>query len=650
MHHKDIKVSIVTPSYNIEQFIAETIRSVLAQTHKNFELIIVDDGSTDNTKKIVSSFNDKRIIFIQNKKNRGAAYCRNLAISKATGDYIAFLDGDDLWVPNKLEKQLKFMRTNKCSFSCTDYELIDREGNKTGTKVTSPNNITHKKFKRVNYVGCLTVMYKKSAYPDLSIPNTLEKRNDYALWLKLSEKVDCHALHETLSYYRESSRSLSSGKKTKLIKYHAKVFSQLYGYSDFKATLCALRNVAFNIIKRIRYHKHYSVDTKKEHRENRILSSILFVLINSFVIGMFFMYGTNKNMVNNEATIMAAYNFSKSSESVHIEVEQASEEAIDYSLADTLCRDLYVRREKLHPYCMVDEEFSLSFHGVSHKAFLYSSPVYNDFAETEYLGLPLYRDNFAIKKGPQYGADFASYIPSSIADVILDELNLNSYDEIFDIQEPFLFKRGKYEYLLSINNIYLSGTSKHWNSIEPTTNYYETFSNLNEFGIFAYSNPIFNDSQKTKICFDTLVNYDNIKTIVNRCVNTSSGKLKYSVTNEKQLVKEFERKKTDLVTDLTDKTSIILYICFGILILLDLFLISSFKELKTNMLLPCFVITFFLAAFLLIGEILKTIFSTFVWPFTFFNVFGIVLSFIFILNLFIVALTYMKDEKNVKQN
>ena len=135
-------VSIIMPSYNTSQYIAETIQSVIDQSYQNWELIIVDDCSTDNTDYVVSKINDQRIIFLKNKKNSGAAVSRNRALREAKGKWIAFLDSDDLWKSDKLEKQIQFMKKNNYSFSYTNYEEIDVHGNDTNVKVTGPKRIT----------------------------------------------------------------------------------------------------------------------------------------------------------------------------------------------------------------------------------------------------------------------------------------------------------------------------------------------------------------------------------------------------------------------------------------------------------------------------------------------------------------------------
>jgi len=249
----NIKVSVITPTFNDELFIKETIESILNQTHKNVEVIVVDDCSTDNTINIINSFNDSRIKLIRNKTNQGAAYSRNLALSLASGEYIAFLDGDDLWKNDKLSKQLQFMLDNNYQFTYTKYSVIKDDEK---YDVSGPKKISHKSFMRMNYVGCLTVVYKKSLYPDLQIPNDIYKRNDYALWLKLSEKADCYLLDEVLSKYRRrTANSISSGKKNKLLHFHRVMFQKLYGFSYFKASLLSLRNALYYLFRKRKYIK-----------------------------------------------------------------------------------------------------------------------------------------------------------------------------------------------------------------------------------------------------------------------------------------------------------------------------------------------------------------------------------------------------------
>ena len=206
--------------HNCERFVKDTVGCVLNQTYQNFELIIIDDCSSDKTVELLKQYGDSRIKILVNEKNSGAAYSRNRGIAEAKGDYIAFLDGDDLWLEEKLERQLNFMQQNNYDFSYTDYELVNESGEELGIFYTGPKKVTHKKFLRIDYVGTSTVMYKRDIYPNLEIPNDIYKRNDDALWLLLSTKANCYRMPGIYSKYRKVSGSVSSGKKSKLIQHH----------------------------------------------------------------------------------------------------------------------------------------------------------------------------------------------------------------------------------------------------------------------------------------------------------------------------------------------------------------------------------------------------------------------------------------------
>lgn len=255
MNINEIKVSVIMPSYNGEKFIKESVFSVLNQTHKNVELIVVDDCSSDSSYDLVKSIKDDRIFLYRNETNRGAAYSRNFAIAHATGDYIAFLDGDDIWKEDKLEKQLKFMTDNSYDFSYTNYEWINSNSEKLGIIRTGPKKVTNRMLRKSDYIGCLTVMYRRTIFPDLCIPNDIKKRNDYALWLLLSERADCYLLDEVLALYRRQDKGLSSSKKADLFKYHIKLFKSLYGFKGFKAFLYSLRNVFYYYVRGAKYKK-----------------------------------------------------------------------------------------------------------------------------------------------------------------------------------------------------------------------------------------------------------------------------------------------------------------------------------------------------------------------------------------------------------
>lgn len=246
-------VSIIMPSYNTAKFIADSIKSVVSQTYENWELIIADDCSTDNTDEVVKPFlSDGRIRYIKNEKNSGAAVTRNRALREAKGKWIAFLDSDDLWKKEKLEKQIEFMKKKECSFSYTEYEQIDENSNKNGKTVSGPLKITKAGMYNYCWPGCLTVMYDASAIGLIQIED-LKKNNDYAMWLKICKKADCFLLEESLALYRIRGGSISRHGKIKLIEHHYLLYRQ--GEKRGRAVSAALtvRNLVFGVLKKAIY-------------------------------------------------------------------------------------------------------------------------------------------------------------------------------------------------------------------------------------------------------------------------------------------------------------------------------------------------------------------------------------------------------------
>ena len=248
-------MSIIMPSYNTANYIGESINSVINQTYKNWELIIVDDCSTDNTDEIVKKFlNDKRIKYFRNNKNSGAAMSRNKALREAKGKWIAFLDSDDLWKKEKLEKQIKFMKENNYSFSYTYYEEVDEAGKRLDIEIQGPKKIT--KYGMYNYCwpGCLTVMYDISKVGLIQIKD-IQKNNDYAMWLKIIKKTDCYLYPCCLAFYRKRSGSISRQNYIKLIKWHYKLFKEVDDQNSINSFILTIRNLIFGIIKKIKYKK-----------------------------------------------------------------------------------------------------------------------------------------------------------------------------------------------------------------------------------------------------------------------------------------------------------------------------------------------------------------------------------------------------------
>lgn len=207
------KVSIVTPLHNSDAFISETISSVLLQTYVDWELLIIDDKSADKSAEIVKSFadNDNRIYLIQLEQNSGAAVARNEGIKKAKGRYIAFLDSDDLWLPEKLERQLAFMTEMGSAFSYTKVARYDEQGNLLGTSKI-PDKVDYSTLLKTNVVVCSSAMYDTQQLGKVYMPD-IRKRQDFALWLRLLKHCDYgHGLQETLVKYTVREGSVSSNR------------------------------------------------------------------------------------------------------------------------------------------------------------------------------------------------------------------------------------------------------------------------------------------------------------------------------------------------------------------------------------------------------------------------------------------------------
>lgn len=246
-------VSIIMPSYNTASFIEETIQSVLNQTYTNWELIIVDDCSTDNTNEVVDTIKDCRIHYLKNEKNSGAAISRNKALREAKGQWIAYLDTDDLWMPEKLEKQIKFMEENGYVFSYTNYEEIDVDGYKTGVKVTGPKKITKTGMFNYCWPGCLTVMYDANKIGLIQIED-IKKNNDYAMWLKVCRKADCYLLDEILGQYRKGRvGSVSTHSIRTMIGWHYKLYREAEDMGILSSLFNTGRNLVFGFYKKKRY-------------------------------------------------------------------------------------------------------------------------------------------------------------------------------------------------------------------------------------------------------------------------------------------------------------------------------------------------------------------------------------------------------------
>ena len=215
------KISVIVPAYNASKNIRECLDSIINQTYKDLEIIVVDDCSKDDTKEVVEKYmaNDNRIKYECLETNSGAAVARTEAMKLARGEYMAFCDSDDLWMPDKLERQLAFMNENGYAFSCTAYEQIDEESKSLDRVIKTVKKTDYNRLLLDCPVGNSTVMYNVGMMGKFEVPN-IRKRNDDALWLTMLKKEKyIWGMPDVLMRYRIRKNSISSNKLS-VIKYH----------------------------------------------------------------------------------------------------------------------------------------------------------------------------------------------------------------------------------------------------------------------------------------------------------------------------------------------------------------------------------------------------------------------------------------------
>lgn len=245
------KVSVIMPAYNASQFIAQAIESVLNQTYNNWELIVVDDCSNDDTINIIENFcvNDSRIRLIKHKRNQGVAVARNTALDVATGDFIAFLDADDKWISNKLELQIDFMIKNNYVLTYTGYQKFDSDTGTKGKVIICPEKMAANDIYKNTAIACLTVMVNRKAVGVFHMPN-LSHTEDQITWQQILDRgYTAYGLNENLSLYREGNQSLTSNQISSAKK-QWQTYRNYYGFS---------------IPKSIYYFTLYTLNAVKKH-------------------------------------------------------------------------------------------------------------------------------------------------------------------------------------------------------------------------------------------------------------------------------------------------------------------------------------------------------------------------------------------------
>ncbi len=234
-------VSIITPAFNAEKFIANSVQSVKNQTHIDWEMIIVDDCSTDKTVSIIQDFarNDSRIKLVCLAKNSGTGVARSIAMQQIKGQFVAFLDADDLWKPNKLSVQLAFMKQHQLPFTFCFYECINEAGLSLHKTIKSPKKLSYRQLFFCNYIGNLTAIYKRSFFENITV-SSIRKRQDWMLWLFILKKIKtAKPVPESLAFYRIRENSLSASK-INLLQHNFNVYRLFHQYNWFISGVCML--------------------------------------------------------------------------------------------------------------------------------------------------------------------------------------------------------------------------------------------------------------------------------------------------------------------------------------------------------------------------------------------------------------------------
>lgn len=224
------------PAHNAVVYIAASIRSIQAQTYPHWELLIIDDASLDGTFEMSKRYQakDPRIKPLQLPTNQGTGFARNVGIKYAQGEYIAFLDADDLWLPFKLQTQIDFMQKHQLQVSYSSYELIDEKGNTLNLLIRALENLSLEKLLKANYIGNLTAMYEARSLGKIYCP-PIRKRQDWAMWIEAVQKAGgARGIPQVLALYRVRKNSLSANK-WEMLQYNYAIYHKVLGFSTFKS-------------------------------------------------------------------------------------------------------------------------------------------------------------------------------------------------------------------------------------------------------------------------------------------------------------------------------------------------------------------------------------------------------------------------------
>lgn len=381
------------------------------------------------------------------------------------------------------------------------------------------------------------------------------------------------------------------------------------------------------------------------------IASGSFILSIFFVIFIFYYFGNSLNATNYNSTLLVMSNSIKGEDSVHFSVSAKKGEKLDFDGCNTLCHKLARYKDELHPYCKINNNLEFTYNSYNKSIGLCCFPVYSDHDFTEYLNLPLYDPNSPIKKGPATGADYASYIPSSMADELLVELGLSTYEEL--IQEKIVYdvRYLTYECKMSISNVYLSGETDNWREQEITDFYYEDFAKWNPNAIITYAPKFFKETNNVSPRFDFSPSYRYIDMVLKDSKKyLSQTEIECTVSRSNKNDLNYSINLNDSVVKLTDKVQIISYISFSVLLVSQIVFLFSFNHIKYHLVKHLFIVTGAFVVFLLVGEIIKTVSSTVVSPFLIFNSIGTIASIVYLLLLYTAGVLLEKDNKNEGKN
>jgi len=265
------RVSVIIPTYNRARYLPETLESVFAQTYRDYEVIVIDDGSTDNTAEVLESYLD-RIVYVR-KENGGQGSARNAGLKIARGEYIAFLDSDDLWLPDKLELQVRYLDEHPdVGLVFTDYVIFEEKGSKNKTEIgniiLSKKDLTFKRLLYFNFIPNLTVMIRKSCFDNVGLfdeSRELIGGEDYDMWLRISMKYKLGHISKILAKYRQHPGNIVGKDLERGYSIYFKVINKILKYYP---------NILeeFNIDIRKHLHKSYYLWGKNyyEHRQYKV--------------------------------------------------------------------------------------------------------------------------------------------------------------------------------------------------------------------------------------------------------------------------------------------------------------------------------------------------------------------------------------------